>query len=74
MMLLVMGGKTANNPFTLGRANVLFAGNLSHEEANVQFSSVQTCEFLLGRVSRIARRRVNCRNTEVMAHLTGCSP
>ena len=74
MMLLVMGGKTANNPFTLGRANVLFAGNLSHEEANVQFSSVQICEFPLGRESRIARRRVNCQNTEVIAHLTDCSP
>jgi hypothetical protein len=45
MMLLVMGGKTANNPFTLGRANVLFAGNLTQAGADVQFSSVQTCEF-----------------------------
>ena len=42
MMLLVMGGKTANNPFTIGRANVLFAGNLTHAGADVQFSSVQT--------------------------------
>jgi hypothetical protein len=46
MMLLVMGGKTANkNPFTFGRANVLFAGNLTHAEADVQFSSAQSVNF-----------------------------
>jgi hypothetical protein len=45
MMLLVMGGKTANNPFTIGRANVLFAGNLTQASADVQFSSVRICEF-----------------------------
>ena len=49
MMLLVMGGKTATtNPFTIGRANVLFAGNLTHAHGNVQFSSVQSSEFSAG--------------------------
>lgn len=46
MMLLVMGGKTANkNPFTFGRANVLFAGNLTQADADVQFSSAQSVNF-----------------------------
>jgi hypothetical protein len=56
MMLLVMGGKTATtNPFTIGRANVLFALNLTHENLNVQFSSVQIGEFCI-RVQTPSRR------------------
>ena len=66
MMLLVMGGKTANNPFTIGRANVLFAGNLTHAGADVQFSSVQTCEFLAAAEMAVRPARVNYQNTEVM--------
>ena len=66
MMLLVMGGKTANNPFTLGRANVLFAGNLTQAGADVQFSSLQSREFLPRRESHFTRRRVNYQNAEVM--------
>ena len=47
MMLLVMGGKTATtNPFTIGRANVLYAANLAHEHNYVQFSSVQNDQIL----------------------------
>ena len=47
MMLLVMGGKTATtNPFTISRANVLYAGNLAHEHNYVQFSSVHNDQIL----------------------------
>ena len=48
MMLLVMGGKTANKiRLLLAAANVVIAGNLSHEDADVQFSNVQNVNFYL---------------------------
>ena len=62
MMLLVMGGKTANKKsvYHWPRKRVI-AGNLTQEDADVQFSSVQNVQFHIRDVSRVAGPESKCR-------------